>query len=527
MDCRTTYEPYCIEDGKGGAVKRSPLVVALVGIGLLVLGAVLTFVPARRYSETRVVANAGSCRMDMTVVELAALPENSQRGSVVLLHGLSANKVIMTYLARAFAEEGLRVFVPDLAGHGLTAGPFTPEQAEACAMSFVRGMLARGYIAPDRTILAGHSMGGAIALRVAAKIRVAGVVAISPAPMSPGQGVSPEVLLFHDAPAVPPNSLIMAGRFEPEGLRGNAQDYAASSSDGTSKFQLLRWNSHVSMLFSPAVARLSQQWAARVLRLTPGTTNRLPFRGNLFGGLLGLLGILVIAGPFLRETMGEKTVEEMAAGKQLSVPLLIAEFAVISTGVVFLLRYWVPLRMLHLFEGDYLASFFLVMGLIVVALHAREARAKFKTRIGIVLWAGFAALVLHLLITGWMHLTITGAWLTVGRWERFPLYFLAALLFLYAIEVVLGPVIEGAALGRLILGVGLVVVAWLALTFGVLEVHSGEILLVLLVPFFGLLLLLMRMGAQLVRRQSGSALAAAVFGAILLAGFCLVLFPVS
>jgi hypothetical protein len=32
---------------------------------------------------------------------------------------------------------------------------------------------------------------------------------------------------------------------------------------------------------------------------------------------------------------------------------------------------------------------------------------------------------------------------------------------------------------------------------------------------------------DLVERESGSALAAAVFGAILLAGFCLVIFPVT
>jgi hypothetical protein len=37
----------------------------------------------------------------------------------------------------------------------------------------------------------------------------------------------------------------------------------------------------------------------------------------------------------------------------------------------------------------------------------------------------------------------------------------------------------------------------------------------------------LRMGMQLVRRLSASPAAAAVFGAILLAGLCLVLFPVS
>ncbi len=508
-------------------MKRSPLLLAGIGIGLLLLGGVLTFVSSRRYAERRVVANAGSCRMDMTVVQLAGLPENSQNGSVVLFHGLSANKVIMTYLARAFAEEGLRVYVPDLAGHGQTAGPFTPDQAEACATSFLRGLLAGGYIAPERTMLAGHSMGAAIALRAAAKVRVAGVVAISPAPMTSAHGVSPELLLYRNAPAVAPNTLIMVGTLEPIWLRGNAADLAASSTDGNTKYVQVPWNSHVSILFSPAAARQAQEWVASVLHLPASATASLPSRGNLFGGLLGLLGILVIAGPFLRETMGEKAVEEVASGGRLSVLRVGTEVAAISIGVVVLLRYWMPLRALHLFEGDYLASFFLLAGILVLALHAKEAQAGIRSKIAVLLSAAFAALVLQLLITGWIQLTIDGAWMTVERWTRFPLMFLAALLFQYGLEIVLGPVREGKGLQRVLLGVGLIVVVWLTLAAGAKWLHSGEILVVLLTPFFAMFFVLSRMGAQLVRRQSGSAMAAALFGAILLAGFCLVLFPVS
>jgi len=71
------------------------------------------------------------------------------------------------------------------------------------------------------------------------------------------------------------------------------------------------------------------------------------------------------------------------------------------------------------------------------------------------------------------------------------------------------------------------VLAWLLLSAGVLYFHSGEILLVLLSPYFALLFLLSGLGIQLVRRESGAPSAAALFGAILLAGFCLVIFPLS
>jgi hypothetical protein len=73
----------------------------------------------------------------------------------------------------------------------------------------------------------------------------------------------------------------------------------------------------------------------------------------------------------------------------------------------------------------------------------------------------------------------------------------------------------------------LMVLAWLALTFGLFYLRSGAILLVLLSPYFGVELLLSGLGIQLVRRVSGSSPAAALFGAILLAGFCLVLFPLT
>jgi pimeloyl-ACP methyl ester carboxylesterase len=509
--------------------------VAIAGIVLLVFGAVAEFATSRQYTEKHVLANAGGCRIDLIVVQRAGAPEGSEAGAVVLFHGLSANKAIMRYLARAFAEEGLRVYVPDLPGHGRTAGPFSPDADEACALSLLRGLAARGLIRPERTILAGHSMGGAIALRVAAKFRPAGVIAFSPAPMASAHGVSPEALLYHSPPQLLPNTLITAGQFEPKGLRENARDLAASSTDPSVQFALIPLNSHVSVLFSATVARMAQEWAAKVLqlpeKLVSGT--RLPSRLGLLGGMFGLVGILLLARPFIRECIaleknGELTHEtsEVESGNKLGKLRVAADFALVSLAVVLLLRYWVPLRPIRLFEGDYLASFFLFAGLILALLHLRLAQAKFRVKISLLLGAAFAGVVLHLLLTGWMQLTLTGAWLTVDRWIRFPIFLVATFLFLYALELVLGPVVAGEWRARWLLGIGLVAVAWLALSFGVVVLHSGEILLVLLWPYFALLFVLAGLGAQLVRRASGSATAAAVFGAIIVTGFCLVLFPV-
>jgi len=119
----------------------------------------------------------------------------------------------------------------------------------------------------------------------------------------------------------------------------------------------------------------------------------------------------------------------------------------------------------------------------------------------------------------------TSAWLTLQRWARFPVFLFAAFLFLYALELLVGPVTHGRI--RYLFWFLLVVLAWTALVFGVLFLQSGEILLVLLSPYFALQFLLSGLGIQLVRRLTGSPAAAAIFGAILLAGFSLVLFPVS
>ena len=329
---------------------------ALAGILLLLLGAILTFVPSRRYAERRYVADTGACKVDLDVVALRSFRDGTEPGSVVLLHGLSSNKVVMNYLARAFAEQGLRVYVPDLPGHGRSAGPFTPEQAETCALSLLRGLAARGLLIPDHTVIAGHSMGAAIALRVAGKFRPAGVIAISPAPMQEAHGVTKENLLFHSVPPTPPNTLIVTGQLEPKWLIENAAELVAKSGDPSVEYQRVPLNTHVSVLFSPTLARKAQAWAAKALKLPEAT--QLPTRGGLVGGLLGLAGILLLAGPFIREAMGKTEVEEKRAASAPGWTRAILEFTGTSAGVVVLLRYGVPLKGMHAFEGDYLASFF-------------------------------------------------------------------------------------------------------------------------------------------------------------------------
>ena len=506
-------------------MKHKKGLLAVTGILLIFLGAALTLYSTRGFTVRHYLVNAGSCPLTMDTVQKSGLAEDPQHGAVVLFHGLAANKIIMSYLARTFAAQGLTVYIPDLPGHGRSNGPFSPDEAETCASSFVRGLAARGLVLPDHTILVGHSMGADIALRIAPKIRPAGVIAISPAPMQTAHGVSAENLLYLIPPPLQPNTLILVGQYEFASLVGNAADLAASRPDPSVEFAAISGNSHVSVLFSPSVAAKIQDWAARILHLPSGAA--IPSRANVLGGLLGLCGIVLLAGPFLRETFGSEVPTEPRSKSLPSLPRLFLEFTVVSLAVIFLLRYWMPLRPLPLYQGNYLASFFFLAGLALLLLHPRLAQSQFSAKPLVLLSAAFTAFLLHFLITGWFDLTFTYAWLTVHRWARFPVFFLAVFLFFYALEALLGPACDVRPARRLFLSLMFLAIVWLALIGGVLYLQSGEILLVLLAPYFVLVLFLIRLGAQLVRRQTASPAAAALFGAILLAGFCLVLFPLS
>jgi pimeloyl-ACP methyl ester carboxylesterase len=356
---------------------------AFAGIALLVVGGLWAFVSSRGYEERRVVAVAGACRVDMDIVQKRGTPSDTSSGSVVLFHGIAANKLIMAYLARSLAELGVTVYVPDLPGHGRTSGPFTPQTAQDCALSLVRGLAAGGMITPDRTILAGHSMGGAIALRIAPLFRPAGVIAISPAPMRAAHGVTPEKLLYQNPPPILPNTLITAGQFEPLGLSANAADLVAGNSDPSIEFHRLLGQTHVSVLFYPGVARLSQAWTARVLKIS--NSARLPNLLFFGGGLLGFLGILLLSGPFLREMAPLDPNQAPEEANQPGTFRFLAEVVLAAWAALFLLRYYVPLRVIGLFEGDYLASFFLIVGLLLILAHPRLAQSKFRVKPGLLL----------------------------------------------------------------------------------------------------------------------------------------------
>ena len=206
---------------------------------------------------------------------------------------------------------------------------------------------------------------------------------------------------------------------------------------------------------------------------------------------------------------------------------MLFEFALGATLIVVLLRFWNPLRSIHLFEGDYLAGFLLLLGIGLLLLRWNSLREHVSYWKSGLFGAFFAGLILVLLFTAWLELSLYEAWLTPAKWLRFPFLFLAFLPYHFAEEISLGAAANQSASRRFAAGLSLRAVTWGALAISVLYLQSGEILMVLLLPYFVLLHALQRRGMDIVHQETTSALAAAMFGAILLSGFCLVIFPVT
>lgn len=497
---------------------QSGFLRAAVG-ALLIVGALLVALPTR-YRERRYLLNASGCQLQTTIIE----PRDERpTGTVILLHGLAANREIMNYFARGFAGQGLRVFVPDLPGHGRTPGPFSVPRAEECAEALAGEIFARGLATPQSTVLAGHSMGGAIALQVAAKVPVAGVIAISPAPMNGAPGIPAQAQIFGNKPATVNNALVISGGLEPRTIRENARDLTRTSTN--SKYQVIPWASHVSLLVDPRAVRSAQEWATRNLQLP--MRDVLPSLRQTWAFLAGFAGILLLAGPFLRETLGKNPEADEALTTSAGFGRAIVEVGIGAAAAVLLLRWWNPVRGIRLFEGDYLAGFFLITGIVLLGLRFKELRGVASTRWQTVAGAAFAGLALFLLASGWIELTYSEAWLTAARWWRCAVFFAAALPYHWGEELLLGPASQPSWWQRLGKALALRGILWGVLIGAIFVLRSGEILMGLMAPYFLLVFLLQRRGMDIVRKGTGSAPAAAVFGAILLAGFCLVIFPIT
>jgi hypothetical protein len=138
-----------------------------------------------------------------------------------------------------------------------------------------------------------------------------------------------------------------------------------------------------------------------------------------------------------------------------------------------------------------------------------------------------AAVLLILLFGAWFELTFYEAWLTPSRWLRFPILFFALLPWHLAEELFLGSPIASNRLRRFVYFFAFRGILWLVLVSAIFYLRSAQFVFVLLIVYFALFSLLQRMASDVIRVQTRSIPAAAIFGAILLAGFVLAILPIA
>ena len=132
-----------------------------------------------RYNELKVRTNDGS----HLFVRNYSPDRNARCGrTMMLIHGTSEHSGRYEHVARAAAQNGWEVIVPDLRGHGLSDGiPVHIHRFERYLQD-LDTLWQFFELNPRRTVVAGHSFGGLIAVRFAETRpnRLASLVTLSP-----------------------------------------------------------------------------------------------------------------------------------------------------------------------------------------------------------------------------------------------------------------------------------------------------------------------------------------------------------
>lgn len=528
------------------------MLLALAGLLLVTAGAVLS--RRGKISARETVIDTGDCKLPVTILEPTAV---TPAGFAVVLHGLSANRRTMDAFGTEFAAAGFRVFSPDLPGHGDNSQSFSFPRAESCASSLLNYLKDHSEILPSRTIVAGHSMGGAIAIRLADRFAAAGTIAISPAPMSPMPTIPPQFLLYAMPHTLPDNLLVLRGGLEPSATadadralvklaQGIARQYRPeldSLSEGRNlpraKWALIPFASHVEMLWDRRVSQQSLEWAreslqshsvpaARLRTKEDWQTSPRALRLPAIGGALGVFGILCLfpaAATLIAKIAKLSLVPQ--EWRWLHPLRILAHVGIASAVSVGILNFWIPLKWLRMATGDYLGSFFLLIGLYLLFVFRGLVRKQSLGKLPA--WLAGAALSLGIVLGlgAWLNWRLDNAVMNAARWARFVPLALACFPWCLAEELMLGPPDPRRRVSRFLICHASRLLAWVILVLAFFVLHSGQLLIVLLAIFLALFSICHRLGMDGLRRRTGSSGAAALFGAILWAWFLAAALPLT
>jgi pimeloyl-ACP methyl ester carboxylesterase len=516
-------------------MKRWELTLAIIGVICLIFGA--RWVRRGELPKQEAMLTEGGCQTPVTVIEPP--PDVAPAGSVILIHGLSANRRLMTYLGEDFAGHGLRAYLLDLPGHGDSVEPFTFARAQQCATVAVELLIRSGKMDPKKTVLVGHSMGAAIAIRMADRAPVAATIAISPGPTPLPQRMPANLLVFSAQFDI---ALLkrLAEKLQQAagGNRIHPDDFAQQRA-----FELRRVShaTHTSLIVDRNVAHQSEMWAIEALfpsisRETLALNLDLATyetykegRRRLAGAVVGFVGLLLMF-PLAESLAAKFAAPWRAEGDipRLPAALALVEGIAFAFAGVLLLMLGTPFRFLHIFTGDYLVSILFVVGALFLLWNRTDAAASLSFEPRQQIAAAVLGLATILAFGAWLNWQLDDAWLNAPRWLRFTAMVPILWIYSYAEEVILGPVETGKRRAlRFTLFLLLRLELWAACAMAAYSLASGQILMVILFTFLAAFSILQRFAADALRLRTGSATAAALFSAILAAWFIAAVFPLT
>jgi pimeloyl-ACP methyl ester carboxylesterase len=452
--------------------------------------------------------------------------------TAVLFHGLSASAAIMEPLGQSLAVAGWRVYLLDLPGHGRSVEPFSYARADACAAGAVDDLEREKRIQPGQTVLVGHSLGGAVVLRLARRFPAAGVVAISPAPIALPR-------------PIPPNLLILAGEFDLGPVKKMARAlFAAGRGPRTEPrdfverdavaLHFLPAQMHGSMVLDPSTWRLVADWAGRATNAGAPPSIPVEAVARPLAALLAELALL--AGLVLLVAPAEGMFARLFGVESSAVPAATPDFgwqgtlgrwalaSLFAVSAIGLLRLAHSVRPVSLMDGDWAALVALVTGIVLVVLAKKTASRGLRVAPRAQAFAAVSAIAIVVafglaLRPELVEVTFNGA--RIWRWAAlvgftWP-YFLVE-------ESVLG---EPAGWDRFFLFVGMRSIVWLAQLFALFVFWRWGLVLVLLGPGFAILSVGQRFAADALRRRGAGITSAALFDAILAAGILALVLPLT
>ena len=310
---------------------------------------------------------------------------------IVLAHGFSADRALMSTMARSFTAAGYAVVAFDFRGHGGNRNAFPEGRGVGLRRDFdavVDWTETTAQVDPTRLVVMGHSMGAAAALDFATHDdRPLAVVPISGATLL-------------DGPVVPKQAYLIAASGDPKGIldRNERVESMLEAGGATVERNVVSGTDHLTILYSGEAVKRIVAFTDGVLGIerTVAAT-RADARLGTSG--LYLLAVLVLIGALgfgvARLAPAGPQVESAGWGRDLG--LVFAAFFLAMP----LLALGSPFSFLPIVIGDVQAAMFFLAGAAVLLYdHVRGRRWQFGAELRAAAPAiAIAVLVLYLLLS--------------------------------------------------------------------------------------------------------------------------------